>query len=272
MEQLSAFIFRHIVHAGHLQALGAAIIVHFAAQMNGVASSMPLILWAYFLFLPIYLHDRHHDVHATPEADADRTAHMRLYASILPALIGILIAVVMGTLLWREMYLGVLVSGVVYVGGLLYPAYCKPITRYVPLFKNVYVAAFFGLLCLLPLLFVGTWYVSSALVGFMLFVFLETLAMQFALDIKDRESDMRQRLMTLPVLVGERGTYGGILLMSLGAIVVASIFSFPLTGRLLLCAAIGVNVVAMWRIARGDARGFVIMAAKFVFWLPIAVV
>lgn len=93
-------------------------------------------------------------------------------------------------------------SAVLYVFGFSYGRLVKPLTRYIPLFKNIFVATFWVVACLYILVFQESFDLTAELAIYLIYFFLIALNLQIAFDFKDVKSDANAGLKTLPVLVG----------------------------------------------------------------------
>jgi 4-hydroxybenzoate polyprenyltransferase len=91
-------------------------------------------------------------------------------------------------------------------GGILYTIVFKVLTKYIPGFKSIYCTALWA--------YAGSFYVTffysetfNALYGFMfIFMFIKLLINAIFFDIKDMDSDKKNSLKTIPLLMGKSRT------------------------------------------------------------------
>ena len=270
MKLFSSFFTHHLKHAGHLQALGAACIVFSAAILLQFPIELALVLLPYGLFLPIYLNDRYYDFKTSPEDDRERSEHIRHYDKSIPLVVVIVAAVTLGILMWLSNYVLIVFSVLVYILGLLYPSFFKSLTLQVPLFKNIYVAAVFAALVFIPSMYFAAVRFDEITLLFAGFVSLEALIMQMHLDLKDRTSDGKRGLKTLPNIIGYRSAVSLIAVLIVVSVLFALLTPLPMFVQTLAVTSALINGIALWLVDRGDDRGYVLMAAKFIFWIPLA--
>jgi len=251
MPLLFSFFGHHLKHAGHLQALGASCIVFIAALLQRFPIEPLLVFIPYALFLPIYLNDRFYDFRTAPEADRERSDHIRNYETILPSVIIIVVLASMLSLVFSGHYQLAMYSLFVYAFGFLYPMFFKELTRYIPLFKNFFVAAVFASLIFVPAMYFEEAAVGKLLIVLASYVGFEALIMQILLDLKDSRSDTERGLLTLPAIIGVKSSIVALIILAVGSVFFALLIPGVMLFRWMVSASLVANLVSVWLVGRG---------------------
>ena len=265
------FIIKEIIYTGHLQALGATSVSLLASSYLGVPLfPKPLILGIsfYLLFQAIYYTDRILDLKKDVLTNGERVAHLsskgRLYR-ILPLIFFIIFSLI--TYYYFSFKLTLLFSLLLLLG-VFYPLFLKSLTKYVPLFKNIYVSLFYASVPLISLVSFSEYDPNIWNLAF--FVFVNIFTMQIILDLKDIESDSKEGLKTLPVLLGFNSTVKT-------ALVILSLFSLyfliysPLNILMLFFNAFVIGY-SLYLLNKDSKWGYILMASLPLLWLPVILV
>jgi len=265
------------MYNGHLQATAAASIVAVSAILFNTRMTLGLLLMPFLVFEAIYYYDRYRDIDRDEATNQARTKHLRRYQKLIPQVIAslLLAALIIGW--WFGSLQALVFMGLVALLGLLYPIVFKNITKHLPLFKNFYVASVFALLIFFPFIYQGEPIARDGLAaGLFLFVLGESLITQVLLDIKDRPSDRRYNLQTLPAMLTPRQTMyflgSGSAIMVLGVIVASRLLPalMPLTP--LAIGSLLANSYATWAVA-SRRRGIPVVGfGKYLLWPFISIV
>jgi 4-hydroxybenzoate polyprenyltransferase len=205
-----------------------------------------------------------------------RTAHIKVYYRFVPAiLILTIISMVVGFLIFSSI-ICLLVALFVVLMGSFYPIYFKPLTRYIFMFKNMYVSSVHAILVLFPYLYYQTaihnW---QQLLAVFFLVLIEVIIMQIALDAKDIEGDKKEKLKTFPVKFGKKKSVVTILTLSFLSLCVFVPISFLVKLNQvfdsIVIASFLVNLTISYLINKNDKKGYLLSAAKFFLWLCVAV-
>lgn len=193
---------KEFVYGGHMMALGAVSGGVIALMATGQPVAWSAALMIYLTFEPIYIFDRWRGYRQDCSENPERSAYLGRYLHWMPALIAAYIIVLVTVGLLSGSPAGLLVCGVLLVMGLAYGDVFKPLTRHLPLFKNLYVALFWmtagGFIVLTSS---HTLSVGAGLI--LAFVFLLSVKIQAFFDFKDVQADTEAGLKTLPALVGD---------------------------------------------------------------------
>ncbi len=222
---------KEILHGGHLQCLGTASIVFISLILFNLKITWHILVEVYLIFYSIYLFDRYKGIEKDQLTNPKRTQYFRKHRkkNLILFFISILVSFTITCLFYN--FYGFIFNVFLLIFGLLYPVLFKNITKKVPLFKNIYVSLFFASLVITPFIAYNQKIQKGALI-LMLFVFLKSMLMQMFLDIKDIESDKKENLKTLGVIIGKEKTLKFLSIFSVFVTLIALALPFP--GQILI--------------------------------------
>lgn len=275
MNKYVRFLVTEFLYNGHLQSLGAGGLIVIATKLLfNTSAPLEFFIATYALFETIFIFDRYHDLDWDSLTNTVRSKHLLLYRNKIPFIFAAYVIVFTSFFYYFSGIEMLLVSVVVCIAGMLYPVYFKKLTKKIPLFKNIYVSAVYMPLAFFPALYLSTSPVRDILaIHLPIVVFVESFIAQLILDTKDRESDSKAHLKTLPALVGNTKTMitAAFLAVALAAAsTLVSIFTHaPFSFGLLTFAALFIDFYMIYRIRMGDKNGYLLAAAKLFIWLVI---
>lgn len=258
-----SFLKKEILFNGHLQSLGAVSLVYLSSvYIYNKVPSIWLLLITYLLFQSIYFHDRYRDLDDDEETNSIRVKHIRKYAQFIWIIILTFLVGAILLLLTMFNFGGLVFFVIVFLLGYFYPLYFKGLTKKIYLFKNIYVSGVHAVLVFFPLLATEVPSVNFIfLCLFSIYIFIEAMIVQVLLDVKDVESDKRQGLLTLPVLIGAKKT--------IVSAAVLSILGFALIVLYLPMLAVFsliINFLVLYLFVNKKTAGFFLGASKFLLW------
>lgn len=204
---------KEFIHGGHIQSLGAVIITATSSFLVQERISSILLILIYLLFYSFYLFNRAEEVHIDYLTNPERVKYILKHHSKMPYFLGFNILLIGLILLKINNIIISIVSLALLFFGLFYTIWFKKVTRYIPLFKNFYVAACFAVLVFYPIIYnEGTF--GELAILFAIFVFLKVTLIQILFDIKDIKGDKKEKLKTLPVLAGRENAIFNLILFS----------------------------------------------------------
>ena len=275
-EGLLSFVVREVLYSGHIQSFGAVSIVLLSAVFLGVEPTIGMALVPYLLFQAIYFHDRYSDLNTDVETNRERSEHLKSYFHVIPFIIAALALAALLIVLMNSNAFTFIISILIIIFGLLYPKVMKNLTRFIPLFKNIYVALVFGILVFLPFIYSGS---EETQVGFaiplFLYIFIQSVIIQILLDLKDRSSDAQQGLKTLAVLIGTQKA--ALIAMALSIALFISTFWYALSIDpsipLLYLSSVGFagNMIVLWCIFHGTKHRYILAASQYIVWLTVLI-
>lgn len=274
---MKKFLINEFLYNGHLQSLGSVGIVLFAFYLFNLGGSfaLALVLSTYCLFQPIYYYDRYKDYKKDFLTNRERSNHIKKNITVIPyIIIALLVVYIISTLVAGT--LEAFLFGIfIMFAGAMYPLKVKNITKFIPLFKNFYVAGVHGILILYPFLFIGHPIdaFSGPLVLIFIYVLFEAMVSQIILDTKDTASDKKNKLKTLAVLIGNRKTFVVSIVLTLVslfyAIAIRGEFnSSPVFASIYFVSLI-INAIHVYYAYKHKKIGYLLAASKFSIWIGI---
>ena len=232
IKKLSKLIFDELIYGGHLQSLGTASIVFTSALLLKVEITWDVLVVSYLLFYSIYLYNHSKEINADDLTNPERTQHLKKYLKWTPIIFYFVIFVLVGSLIYFTNFLALIFALSLLIFGLLYTLTFKKITKKIALLKNIYVSIFFASLPFFLILYYFYPLTNFLIISILLlaiFIFFKAFLMQIFLDIKDIETDKKQGLLTLPIILGKEKTLTILyILNSLITITVLIVFSLYL--------------------------------------------
>ena len=256
-----------------MQSLGVASIVYGASKLFFWQPILYPIFASYLLFQLVYIFDRYHDLNDDYSTNKTRSEHLLSYAQYIP-IIFLIYLIALVVILWQTSQVqGIIFTFFILFMGILYPIFFKNLTRHIFLFKNLYVSSVFGLMALYGNIYFYIAPISYSFAIFVfLYIFLETMIMQFMLDCKDTVVDGLKSLKTLPVRFGvERAVAIIYVIIFIKATLYIFLAYSNLTEGLpqfiyLIGATTLINLVAIYLIAKNNSVGYLLSAGKFLLW------
>ncbi len=275
IEKILRFLKDEILYNGHLQSLGAAGIVYISSALilnRNFDIGMFVVVYSTFQF--IYLQDRYKDIVHDELSNLTRSKHLQKYLFRIPVLLLLLLSVIVSINVYSLNYFSLAFSTLVLFMGYLYTTNIKSLTRKIYLFKNVYVSTVFALLVIFPFIYyseeISSW---KLVIYFSALVLIESLYIQITLDIKDVLTDKKQKLLTLPLIVGKRKAVSilGEASLVTGAlfVLIGTYFRFDSEVLILVIISLLINQSLIFLVRRHDFKGYVLTASKFFLWFLV---
>lgn len=196
-------IWKEFIFQGHLFAAGAIGVVYMSSILCNIPIGLDFIVAIYMMFYAIYFYDYIQGANEDRITNPERSDYINnqnknndfifpLYAAILA----------MGSIyiLWSDI-MNMVIGFAILVLGVLYHSYFKKLTKFIPAFKNIYVATVWALLVFV-LLNYYSYPVTNTAILISFFIFLKVLSIQILFDIRDIEGDKKKGLLTLPIFIG----------------------------------------------------------------------
>ncbi|MBI1863872.1 UbiA family prenyltransferase [Candidatus Woesebacteria bacterium] len=278
LKKITNFLLTEIIYNGHLQALGAVGIVYVSTVIAfGKNPSFISLFIIYLVFQFIYFFDRFRDIRKDKLTNKERSAHIEKYLKKIPFIMGIILFLVITlTLSVSNVYSLVSEITVMFLGA-MYPIYFKGLTKKIPMFKNFYVGSVHALLVFFPIVFYNITPIKTLFL-FILFLYVlsEAIIFQIALDMKDIEGDKKDKLLTLPVLIGFKSSLNTINILNIASFIMFLAVQFIFKLNPILYLLIFSNLVINFQISNlirnKKKSGYILSASKFFLWLCLSVV
>ena len=196
-------IWDEFVYGGHLLSLGAVAIALTTIVLLREEIKWSLLIIVYLGAHLIYLCDRYRGLQKDFLTNPERTFHIKKYFKWLPLIICLCIILFFALLIYHGDTKILFFAIFILIGALFSSQFLKGVTKKVVAFKDFYTAFFWALL----IIFTGVYYsysiLNPSLLLFFVFAFLVLFLNINFCDIKDIESDRKEKLLTLAVVLGK---------------------------------------------------------------------
>ena len=190
------------VYGGHLLSLGAVSIVATTAIILGYKTTWDLLLIVYLEVESAYLYNRYKEFQKDFLTNPERTSHVATYVKAIPVFIVASLLVMFGIVVYCAKFPALVFVLVLFVFGILYSNGLKQFTSKMPGFKSVFVALMWAMLAILFVVYYSL-PINLAVILVTCFVFLRQIVNTSFFDIKDIESDKKEGLLTLAIVLGK---------------------------------------------------------------------
>ena len=199
------FAWDEFIYGGHLTSLGASSILASVAIIFNQKISISFIILGYLIFQIIYFYNHYKESKKDLLTNLERVKHIEKIKNYILIFFGLYWLLFFLCLIYINNLDVALLSLFIVIGGLLYTIFFKNFTKKIIGFKSFYVSFFWALLIIIG----GTYYnISFSFSLFLLFsfIFFYGIFNTIFFDIKDLESDKKEKLKTIPVLLGKKRT------------------------------------------------------------------
>lgn len=266
-------IWNEFLYGGHLMALGAASIILVSAVLLNVEISWDILLIVYLLFQSFYIYNRFKEIKIDELTNPERTKYLKkvAYVKTAPIILVVVIVLLLASLIYFSYWKTIIFALFLLVAGLLYTDIFKKLTKKIPLFKDFYVASFFPALVIFLMIYYSYSFDDLVLSILMLaiFFFLKGFTLQFFLDLKDKESDERMQLKTLPVILGEKKTFYLLMVFSIFTaipIIISLYFGILPFYSIMLFLTIPFNFYCFNLAKQKDYFSYVLASGELILW------
>jgi 4-hydroxybenzoate polyprenyltransferase len=260
---------------GHLTALMPVSILLTMMLIHGDQVNLALLGISYLITIIVYSNDRYSGSDTDRKTNSKRSYYLgktKRYSRYLLAVYLFILAFIVLCFARPEL-VGLAISIMLLITiGILYTVGLKSFTKYIPAFKNLFIASEWGVAtAILYGIFYHT-YLSAFTITFGLLVFLKIVNTSIFFDLKDIDSDGPRGLKTLPVLIGYRNTLNLLKILAVVSMVpvIAGVFIFsmpPLTLLLLPFNAIVYGVIKIAESNKGRPSKYYILAhLEYILW------
>ena len=279
MKKILKFIWDEFIYGGHLLPLGGAAIVLFSGILLNIKITWDCLLVSYLIFYIIYLYNYFKEIDIDCLTNPQRTRHIRIYFSKIHKIFYVIIFVIIGDLIYFSNVWALAFGVFLVLLGWLYTISFKKITQKIIIFKNLFVSAVFALLVFFPIVYYSYPLTISLLsIAFLIVVFVYSKAfmMQVFLDVKDIESDKREKLLTLPVIFGKEKILNMLGIFSfLNTVPIILILSFWLNvfpvSTLMLLLTVPFNLFCFIQAKNQNYYSYILESSEFILW-PILII
>lgn len=206
IKRISISIWNEFVFGSHFISLAGSSISVIGALLIDIELTWAVPVIFYLLLQVGFFYNRHKDFKKDSLTNPERTQYVQRYIKYLPIIILLYSIVFVSILVCYGSLYSIILGLVMLLLAFLYSEKAKEITKKVLVFKELCFAACWGLLILLLVLFYSK-PISMAATLLIIFIFIRIFVATSLFDIKDAISDRREKLKTLPVMIGEKGSY-----------------------------------------------------------------
>lgn len=203
IKKIWGLVWKEFVFGGHLLALGLVSLVFTSANLLNINITWDSLVVVYLMSLIPCLYGRYLDFDKDSITNLDRNRYLKSRRRRIPLIISIFGLILIGVLLYFDKFFILPFIILLIFLSFLYDKFLKKITGKIPGFKNFVTASIFASLVIFPVLYYSSGFNISLLL-LIFFVYLrEFIGMSFS-DIKDIESDKREGLKTLVIVLGQK--------------------------------------------------------------------
>ncbi|MCK9151213.1 UbiA family prenyltransferase [Methanobacterium alcaliphilum] len=199
-----SLLLSEIFYGGYYAALGSPFLILSVSLILSLKCDFPILSISYLLPLIVYSYDYYKDLEIDKLSNSKRTEYLSKKKSFYPFILFSYVLVLLSLLfLFSNFKLNLFIGGII-ISGILYTKAFKGITKKIPLFKNIYTALTWSSGGTFFILFYNIMEVKLSFILIFIFIFMRVLINIIFFDLKDIESDKRESLKTLPVILGKQ--------------------------------------------------------------------
>lgn len=268
-------IWNEFVYGGHLLALGAVSIVYTSAVLLNIKITWDFLVITYLGVYTPYLYNRYKEFNKDFLTNPDRTEHIKNYVKYIPLIITFFLIIILGIFLYFNKTGALLFAIFLLFLSFSYSVLFKGFSKKIIGFKNFYISLSWALLSVLLVIYYS-FSLNLALFLILIFVFLRFFLSTIFFDIKDVESDKKEGLLTLPVVLKRKGLINVLSVMNIITItpMIIGFFLkiFPLYSLILLFVVF-YSFYYFYKLTKDKVNTnflyYVIVDGEFVLWTPI---
>lgn len=195
-----------LILGGHMHSLGVAGLIYAASLVYGKNIGVPLFFIIYLGIHISYLFNRYGEIENDLAGNPKRSEHIKQSLKYSKPILLLLISVLLILIIAYANYLSMLFSLLIMLLGYLYTSIIKRKFGNITGLKNIFIAVmFWSCLYLFYIFHDLEW--NGVLTFFSILIFIRVLTNTVFFDLKDIESDAKEKIMTIPVLLGKKKTY-----------------------------------------------------------------
>ncbi len=200
------FLFNEFFLGGYLIALGMISIVFSAALMLGIEITWDSLMILYSLTFSSLLYNRYKEQRFDFISNPQRTRNLKKYFSNLYFFIFFSILISIIILIYFNKISALLFVIFLFILTILYTKNFKGLTKKIIGFKNLYFSSLIGLAIIFIALYYSYSFFNPSFLFVFVFIFFRTMVNTIFLDIKDKKSDQKNNLLTIPLVFNDKTT------------------------------------------------------------------
>jgi len=206
IKKILNLIWNEFVYGGHLISFGAVSIVFTSAILLDIDISWEFFIIVYLVSFSSLLYNRYKENKTDFLTNIQRTKFLDKYFRHINLIIffsGITLILIF---LYYKKITAFLFVISLFILSFFYTKYLKRITSKIIVFKNICFSVITSLLVILLSIYYSHSLLFFSLFLILIFIFLRMFVNTVFLDIKDIESDKKEMLLTLPIVLGKEKT------------------------------------------------------------------
>ena len=203
MTKILKAIWNELIYGGHLLPLGAVSIVYTSAVLLGIKITWDCLIVVLLGMEAAYLYNRYKELDIDSLTNLDRVKHLKKNIKYIPFLIFLYIFLTIIFLIYFNKLSIAIFGFIIFVTSLLYTVFFKNWTKKIIGFKDIFI----GLIWASLVFFLSLYYSYPFLIPQILifiFICLRCFMGTSLYDIKDIESDKKEKLLTPAIVFGEK--------------------------------------------------------------------
>lgn len=199
-------IWKEFIYGGHVLALGAVSITFASAILLSIKITWDFLMIVYLGIYSVYLYNRYYELDKDSLTNFQSVNYFKKYARFSPLIILFCIFIIFLIQIYFQPSSSILISALMLFLGIFYSIYLKKLTEKIFAFKNFFIPLMWASL----IFFLAIYYSFSINYGLLLIfilIFLRIFIAATSSDIRDIESDKKENLKTLPVILGKESTF-----------------------------------------------------------------
>lgn len=204
LKQFFNLIWNEFVYGGHLLSLGAVSIVYTSAILLNIKITWDFLVIVYLGIYCPYLYNRYKEFNKDFLTNPERTKHLKGFIKYIPIIIAFSLIVIVGIFLYFNKITALLFAIFLLLLSLSYSILFKKLSRKIIGFKSFYASLAWTLLLILLAIYYSYSLKNFPLIVLSVFFYLRFFIGTGFCDIKDIETDKRDGLLTLAVVLGRK--------------------------------------------------------------------
>ena len=276
IRRILKLVWDEFVYGGHLASVAAASAVFSSALLLDINITWDCLLLIYLGTYVIYSYNRFREFGKDSLTNPLRTEHIRRYVKYIPLIDFLAIIIAISTLLYFGKLPALFFWLFLLFVGIFYSVFLKKITKTLVAFKSFVIASVYVLL----VVFLSIYYSFSPNLPFFLvliFVYLRLFMITVFFDIKDVDSDKKEGLRTLPIILGQKRIVDFLIVLNIVSafpIVVGLYFHILPVASLMLLIVIPYALYYFSKLQKkresADALSYVYSDGEPILW-PVAI-
>ena len=195
-----------LIYGGYIHALGGPCMVMTTSIITNINISLPLLIITYLIPLTVYGFDYYRDMDKDKDTNPERASYYRRRSQIYPYILGSYVAILAVCLIFFTNWVMISFIIALTLGSMLYPLGLKNFTKKIPAFKNMFTTLIWALAGTFSVVFFYTVNTSITFLLIFLFIYMRMLPNTIFYDLKDIKNDTKDKLKTVPAVIGKQNT------------------------------------------------------------------